>query len=576
MKQKWNPRIGAPVGRIVVIYAVFSLLWIYCSDVVLAQLIRDHELLTHLSIFKGFLFVLVSAILLQQLIGGYVRKLVSATRQVWESEERFQVIFAGFSDAVFIQDDQGVILDLNPTACTMYGFSRNELLGGHVSLISAGQAPYSSAEAERHLKRSAAGQQLFEWQARHKDGHLFWVEVSMRRINLQGQDRVLAIVRDVTERKRAQARLRESENLFETAFRVSPDWMTINRLRDDSFLQVNEGFSKLTGYARDETIGRTAQELGLWDDPLDRERLLAGLRETGAVDHLEARFRDQQGEVQIGLVSARRIEFDGEPCYLCIVRDMTARRWLEQQNIRSAQLASIGQLAAGVAHEINNPINGVINYAQLLVNRTPTTKTNDEILGLIIKEAERVAVIVRELLNFSRDSHNQFRRVSLADLVDSVLTLVRKYIEQHGIRIEIDLEPGLPAIKVIPQKIEQVLINLMNNARYALDRKYPEPHPDKLLRLQARQMAGAEVCRLVVRDQGCGIPAELLHRIEEPFFTTKGIGEGTGLGMSICREIVLQHRGEMHVASVWGEYTEITIDLPLPSAVGTVGGTPES
>lgn len=576
MKQKWNPRIGARVWRIVLIYAVFSLLWIYCSDSLLAQLIKNQELLTRLSIFKGFLFVLVSAVLLRQLIGGYVGKLVSATRQVWESEERFQAIFAGFSDAVIIQDDKGVILDLNPTACSMYGYSRKELLGCQVALISAGQAPYSSAEAAGHLNRSAAGQQLFEWQARHKDGHLFWVEVGMRRINLKGQDRVLAIVRDISDRKLAEVRLRERENLFETAFRVSPDWITINRLRDDGFLQVNEGFSKLTGYAGDEAVGRTAQELGLWDDPGDRERLLTGLRKTGAVDNLEARIRDKQGEVRIGLLSARRIEFDGEPCYLSMARDITTRRWLEQQNLRSAQLASIGQLAAGVAHEINNPINGVINYAQLLLNRTRTTKSSDEILGLIIKEGERVAVIVRELLNFSRDSQNQFRLVGLADLVDSVLTLVGKYIEQHGIRIEIDLAAGLPPLRVIPQKIEQVLINLMNNARYALDQKYPEPHPDKLLRLQARRVTGAELCRLVVRDQGCGIPADLLHRIEEPFFTTKGIGEGTGLGMSICREIVVQHRGEMRVASVEGEYTEVTIDLPLPSGSLVEVGVPEA
>jgi PAS domain S-box-containing protein len=573
MQQQWNRKNRSRVWRIVAIYAVFSLLWIYGSDRLLGLIVQNQELLTRVSIAKGMLFVLLSAALLYRLISDYTRRLGETHQQVRDSEERFQTIFAGLSDAVFICDvESGEILDVNPAACAMFGFDRAEMLQQSAERLCFGSS-LSRSEVQSHIALAASDQpQLFEWQARKKNDSRFWVEVNMRRISFRGRHKMLSIVRDINTRKQDEVKLRETKNLFATVFRVSPDSININRLSDGMYLQTNDGFTQFTGYTAEDVAGRTFLELDLWADPHDRETLVKRLGETGVVNNFEARFRKKYGSIAIGLLSASIIEIAGESCMLSIARDISERRQLEQQNLRSAQLASVGQLAAGVAHEINNPINGVINYAQLLLNRTVTSKTSDEILALIIKEGDRIAEIVKELLFFSRDSNDQFCWVTVDDLMKSVLTLTGKYIERHGIRIETELQAGLPPLTIIPQKIEQVLINLMSNARHALDQRFPESHPDKRLLLRAHrvQIGSADFCRLVVRDQGIGMSAALLQKIEQPFFTTKPAGEGTGLGMSICREIMTQHRGTMDIESIEGEYTEIRIDLPINASAEAV------
>lgn len=564
-KKKCQFRVRAL--RVVAVYAVFSLLWIYLSDLVLFNLGFSPQLLVGISNAKGFIFVLVSSLLLYLLIVDYTNKLNSVHQLSLESAARFQAIFEGFGDAVLIHDaTTGAILDANPAACELLGWSRREILAREVGQISAGTAPFSQREALVLIQRAATGEdQRFEWQARHRSGNLVWVEVGLRKISLDGQTRVMAIGRDISARKHAEQALQSSREQFTTAFQVSPDSININRLSDGMFLQINAGFTAMTGYTEAEVQGKTSLELDIWCNPRDRETLVRGLLETGEVRNLEAGFQKKDGAQLVGLMSARLIQINDEPCILSITRDITERRQMEQRNLRSAQLASIGQLAAGVAHEINNPINGVINYAQLLLNRTKTSKSSDEILELIIKEADRVADIVKELLFFSRDSKDEFSAISLEQLVQSALTLTRQYIARHGIVVETDIAADLPPLFVIPQKIEQLLINLLSNARYALEEKFPESHPDKRLSMTARlvRVKDADFCRIIVRDQGVGIPPEVLSKINQPFFTTKPSGQGTGLGMSICNEIVEQHQGRFSIDSVEGEYTEVSIDLPV-------------
>jgi len=567
MNEKRKRQLRVRTLRVVAVYAVFSLLWIYLSDLVLFNLGLSPQLLVGISSAKGFIFILVSSLLLYLLIVDYTKTLSSVHQLSLEREARFRAIFEGFGDTVLIHDaNDGAILDANPAACELLGLSRREILAREVGQLSAGTAPFSQREALALIQRAAAGEpQRFEWQARHRNGELVWIEVGMRDISLDGQTRVMTISRDISARKHAEQALQYSREQFASAFQVSPDAININRLADGMFLQINDGFTAMTGYTEAEVQGKTTLELGIWCDPRVRESLVRGLQETGDVRNLEAGFRTKDGATLVGLMSARLIQIDDEPCILSITRDITQRRQMEQQNLRSAQLASIGQLAAGVAHEINNPINGVINYAQLLLNRTKTGKSSDEILELIIKEADRVAEIVKELLFFARDSKDEFSDSSLEQLVQSVLTLTRQYITRHGIVVKTDIAADLPPLMMIPQKIEQLLINLLSNARYALEEKYPQNHPDKRLSITARlvRIEDADFCRMVVRDQGVGIPPDVLSRINQPFFTTKPSGQGTGLGMSICNEIVEQHQGRFSIKSVEGDYTEVSIDLPV-------------
>jgi signal transduction histidine kinase len=247
-----------------------------------------------------------------------------------------------------------------------------------------------------------------------------------------------------------------------------------------------------------------------------------------------------------------------------IAEDITDKREGDRQRSRAGQLAALGELAAGVAHEINNPISGVINYAQLILNRAEQGSREHELAQRIIKEGDRIAVIVRELLTFAREESADVRIVSVREALAEALALCESPLRKEGVDLHIDLPADLPPVESRSHQIQQLFLNLISNARHALAEKYPEPHPDKQLLISGRvvEVNGRPLLRLKVRDHGSGIPADLLERVMNPFVTTKPAGIGTGLGLSISFEIAKKHGGTLSVASEHGAWTEVTIDLP--------------
>ncbi|MFA6283784.1 MAG: ATP-binding protein, partial [Desulfurivibrionaceae bacterium] len=242
------------------------------------------------------------------------------------------------------------------------------------------------------------------------------------------------------------------------------------------------------------------------------------------------------------------------------------------ETMRAGPLASIGELAAGVAHEINNPINGIINYAQVLLDDSSQVSLEGEahhpvqreMLDRIIKEGERIAYIVRNLLFFARQREEEAEVVAIEAIIHDSLSLIKHQLQKDGVIIHTDISEGLPAIKVHPQQLQQVFLNLLSNARYALNQRYPGRDPGKKVEIRCRsvQSQGRTKVRTEITDYGAGIPPELLTQIFEPFFSSKKPGEGTGLGLSISAGLVRDFKGELRVESVLGEHTTMTVDLP--------------
>lgn len=199
-----NQKERSAVLMIVAIYALVGGLWIYLSDSMLARLIQDPHLMAQAGVFKGLIFILLTSVLLYNLIANYVERLITSKRMALESEERFKTIYDYANDAVFIHHaGTGEVLDVNQTMCAMYGYSREEALRLKVSDISLGTPPFSQAEALEWLDRAAMGTpQVFEWLCKRKDGSLFWTEVSMRQAVIGGEERIIVLVRDITERKK--------------------------------------------------------------------------------------------------------------------------------------------------------------------------------------------------------------------------------------------------------------------------------------------------------------------------------------------------------------------------------------
>ncbi|MDA8214269.1 MAG: ATP-binding protein [Nitrospiraceae bacterium] len=245
-------------------------------------------------------------------------------------------------------------------------------------------------------------------------------------------------------------------------------------------------------------------------------------------------------------------------------REIAERTRFELETIRAARLASLGELAAGVAHEINNPINGIINYAQILINKTDRQSSENEIAGRIMKEGDRIACIVKSLLSFARERKGEKVPVSIQEVLSDSLALTEAHLRKSGINLRVSGFDGLPEVIANPQQIQQVFLNVINNARYALSQKYPDMHGNKVLEISGEEIreSGCPYVRVIFHDRGTGMPTDILDKVMDPFFTTKPRGIGTGLGLSISHGIISDHRGDLSIESAEGEYTKVIIDLP--------------
>jgi signal transduction histidine kinase len=274
--------------------------------------------------------------------------------------------------------------------------------------------------------------------------------------------------------------------------------------------------------------------------------------------------------------SFNSLSTDGEELLILIIRDLSARKRLEAENeeiqrqlFESSKLASLGELSAGVAHEINNPLNGIINFAQLLKDE-PVERAEFErqMIDGVIEEGGRIAEIVRGLLTFARNDSQELRRVRVEDAVKASVALFGRQLEKGGIRVEVELADDLPPVRADASRLRQVVVNLISNAHHALQEKRAAPGEQKVFRISARRIVGTAgvFVRTEFYDNGAGIRREDLGKVFDPFFTTRRETGGTGLGLSITFGIVRDHGGTITVESEEGKFTRFTMDLPAAGA----------
>jgi PAS domain S-box-containing protein len=246
--------------------------------------------------------------------------------------------------------------------------------------------------------------------------------------------------------------------------------------------------------------------------------------------------------------------------------DITEKINLRAGAMRTKHLASLGELAAGVAHEINNPINNIINYAQLLIDEAKEKEidTDNEISRRIIRDSERIAAIVRSLLSFARFRKEDKVNISLSDIFSDTLSLTSAQIRKDGIDLTINIPDKPIKISAHPQLIQQVFLNIISNSRYALNQKFPGTDKNKVLEIECERINdnNKPFVEIIFNDQGTGIPRDILEKILNPFFSTKPTHIGTGLGLSISHGIISEHGGKFMVESIEGDFTKITIYLP--------------
>jgi two-component system cell cycle sensor histidine kinase/response regulator CckA len=358
-----------------------------------------------------------------------------------------------------------------------------------------------------------------------------------------------------------------AEDRFRKAFNANPEPITISRVSDGSLIDVNESFCRVTGYRREEVIGRTTKELKFWVRAEDRAKLVESLTKQGSARQMEAAFRTKSGEERTGLGSAELFEVSGHEYAVIIFKDITDQKSLERQLLQSQKMEAIGQLSAGIAHDFNNLLSVIIGYSEVLEEQLAGNEPLLKNCQQVKKAGNRAATLTRQLLAFSRQQILEPKVMNLnAAVLDSEKIL--RVLLGDGVEYSSALDASLGSVKADQGQIEQVIMNLVVNARDAmpqggrmaietanveLDEDYARTHPPV--------QAGPFIV-LSVTDTGIGMDAETQTRIFDPFFTTKEVGKGTGLGLSTVYGVVKQSGGHIWVYSEVGHGTTFKIYLP--------------
>jgi signal transduction histidine kinase len=272
---------------------------------------------------------------------------------------------------------------------------------------------------------------------------------------------------------------------------------------------------------------------------------------------------------------------------LLIARELTSDEMRKVDSMRTAQLAAIGELAAGVAHEVNNPITGIINFAQLLLDDSEKNSLQAQLLTRIINEGERIASIIKNLLSFARENNQENEPIDMIKVISDTLSLVEHQFQKDGIQINVDFSTVPCPIFGNFHQLQQVILNMLSNSRFSLNERYPTTSPNKKILISCHPVpapaghllsssrgsnkespatsdnSNNSSIQISIRDEGTGIPQGILERLFDPFFTTKPAGQGTGLGLSISFGIIQDHGGTIKVNSIMHQFTEMLINIPI-------------
>ncbi len=390
-----------------------------------------------------------------------------------------------------------------------------------------------------------------------RDGSVRYVETRSIRLLFGEAPAVTVLVRDLSARRTAEEALRRSEDRFVKFFHVNPACSTVTRLSDNIFVDVNERFCQLTGFSRDELLGRTGVAVGLWQDPGDRARIEAAIRGGTRVHDVEVRLRKKSGQPIDVRMSLENFTLGGVECVFALSYDVTERKQLEAQLRQAQKMDAVGRLAGGIAHDFNNLLTAIRGYAELLsTTLAPGTRPHDA-AAHIHRSSLRASSLTEQLLVFTRRRPQESRVIQLNDTVRSMATMLRRLLGED-LELVIELGESIGRVRMDPTQVEQVLLNLAVNARDAM----PRGGRLTIATSESVDRQGRPGIVLSARDTGGGIDEATRPHIFEPFFTTKEVGKGTGLGLSIVYGVVTQAGGAITVENTPGQGALFQIWLP--------------
>jgi PAS domain S-box-containing protein len=496
---------------------------------------------------------------------------VRAEGELRQTEQRFRDLFENSPDAIFVEDLNGKVLDVNMAGCVLNGMAREQLIGKNALTDLIPQSRRDHARED--FQRLAEGKLSWvEGESLTGDGRIIPVEVRAGRVEYNGSAALLLHVRDITQRRTAEAALQSSEMLFRSVWENSVDGM---RLTDEKgvIIAVNDAYCKLVGLVPSALSGKQLTVVyAESENPLE---MLGRHRE-----QFFTRITEQKTERQSILHNAQMVTLETTHSFvevhgrtllmLSLFRDVTTQRRLEEQLRQSQKMEAIGQLAGGVAHDFNNILTVIHGHASLL-GMSDLDDTAARSAQQITQAAERAAGLTRQLLAFSRRQLIQPRKLDMNKTVGNMTDMLGRLLGED-VALQLNYSKSPATIEADAGMMEQVLLNLAVNARDAMPRggqlgiRISIVDVDEARAQRHHEARPGQFVCISKSDTGCGIPPENISRIFEPFFTTKEIGKGTGLGLATVYGIIKQHQGWIEVESALGKGTTFRIYLPF---VGT-------
>jgi PAS domain S-box-containing protein len=500
---------------------------------------------------------------------------MSARRAIGElGASAYRDLFDAASEALFVHDVDGTIVLVNERTCAMFRATREEILALSVGDLSSNEPPYTNEGALAQVRRALAeGECRFEWRSRRRNGELFWSEVALRRFELDGRPSVIASVRDIELRKRMEAALRESEERSVKIFNAASTMLAFTERSEGRIIDVNEAWLRTTGLSREQTLGKTGRELGLWAHAPDRDRILGALEAAGHVHETEADLV-MGGRKLAARISVQHVDMRGDRYILWEIADLSEKKRAEEEReqlrdqfLQAQKMESVGRLAGGIAHDFNNVLSAILGFGDLATVLLQPGSTVSGYVSQMIRAGERASALTNQLLAFSRKQVLQPRVVDPAAAVRAMEPMLRRLIGED-VELKLELAPTTSPIRVDVSHLEQAIMNLVVNARDAMpdggtltletanvefDDAYVSTHADV--------GAGPHVM-IAVSDTGVGMDAATRARAFEPFFTTKSAGKGTGLGLSTVYGIVKQSGGWVWLYSEPGRGTTLKVYFP--------------
>jgi PAS domain S-box-containing protein len=487
---------------------------------------------------------------------------------------QYQVLFENNLAAVYVSTPEGKLMNCNNAFVRMYGFqSKEEAL--ELSTVFLYSQPEEREQFLIDLGRQ--GQVLnYECTQRRQDGTLFWIlERATIAMDGAGNSFIEGTAIDITERKQSEIALKQSEERFATIFRQSPVGCAIISM-EGVFLNVNDNLLRMLALPAEKVIGRTGVELGFWKSQAERAEFHQKLSSEGSVQNIEIRFKDATGAEHVGLYFATLVRIGDKECIFGMQLDRTEEYEMEAKFLQAQKMEALGRLAGGVAHDFNNLLGVIGGYAELLETKLEANETLRRYCGKIIDTTQRASGLTRQLLTFSR---KEIVRPSVLQTGQTLLELTAILPRLIGEDIELVVNLRANGNVVIDKThFEQIIFNIVINSRDAMPgggQIFIET--EDVLRPVLTASGTVTIGQYVairIRDTGMGMDEETRLHAFEPFYTTKEVGRGTGLGLATVYGIVQQSQGEISIESSPRKGTQISILLPVTAA--TAAGTDET